>query len=47
MKKESLDKEIDKILSLSGEELNEIFSNISLMEINKFLDELNEVNFNE
>ena len=41
------DKNLEKILSLSEEELHNIFSELSAMEIENLLDKLNEVSKND
>ena len=47
MNEKSYNDNLEKLLSLSKEELERLFSQLSLTEIEDLLDKLNEVNVNE
>ena len=47
MNKEDMSEELKKLSSLSKEELEKIFSEMSLIEIEELIDKLNEVKSND
>lgn len=47
MKEKNTNENLEKIMSLSKEELEEIFSKLSMVEIEDLLAKLNEVNKND
>ena len=44
---ETIDNNLERILSLNQEELRQIFSQLSMEELEDLLDKLNEVNLND